>query len=139
MGGAARSTFRATCGRIKTFLPTNFTFSPILLLFRQVGSLFRQVGSLIRQSLRSSPAVLLNLGDTIAPLHYCRFRQPNLKLLSHSAQLERNAWQILAAVCSGGTLSSPVPFQVDDSLRHSCNGWHGRAARQSRDRIPASD
>ena len=126
--------------QIKQNSPTKLFFSPTLSLFRQVGSLFRQVGSLIRQSVRSqvsgSP---LESRDLIAPLHHCRFRQPNLKLLSLFAQLERNAWQILAAVCSGGTLSesSTSPFQVDD--RMSCNGWHGRAARQSRVRIPATD
>ena len=43
-----------------------------------------------------------------------------------SGQLQRNRWQIRTAWCSGGTLSSPAPFQVAD--RRSCNGWHGRAA-----------
>ena len=126
--------------------PTRINF------FRQQNSLFRQFPrffanrdlffakwGLLFASLyvRKSPAVLLNLGDLIAPLHHCRFRQPNLKLLSLFAQLERNAWQILTAVCSGGTLSSLAPFQVDD--RWSCNGWHGRAAHQFRVRIPATD
>ena len=34
----------------------------------------------------------------------------NLKLLSLSAQLERNAWQKLAAVSSGGTILVTAPF-----------------------------
>ena len=119
--------------------PTKITLSPILSLFSPIGvSFFAKWGRLFASLyVCKSPTVLMNLGDPIAPLHHCRFRQPNLKLLSLSAQLERNARQILAAVCSGETLSSPAPSQVDD--RRSCNGWHGRAVRQSRVRIPATD
>ena len=68
-------------------------------LFRQFRRFFAKWGlffakwGLFFASLyvRKSPAVLMNLGDPIAPLHHCRFRQPNLKLLSLIAQLERNA------------------------------------------------
>ena len=123
-----------------------------IIFFRQQNSLFRQFRRFFAKwglffakwglffaslYVRKSPTVLLNLDDPIAPLHHCRFHQPNLKLLSLSVQLERKAWQILAAVSSEGTLSPPAPFQVDD--RRSCNGWHGREARQSRVRIPATD
>ena len=80
---------------------------------------------------------MFNLGPPSAPIRQCCFPLQKLKLMSLSAQLERNRWQVLTSVCSGGTLSTPVPFQVDD--RRSCNGWHGRAARQSRVRIPATD
>ena len=80
----------------------------------------------LRRLICKSQAVLLNLGDPITQFHHCRFvRQTNLKLLSLSVQLERNAWQILATVCSRGTLSSTAPLQAD--YRRSCNGWHGRA------------
>ena len=80
----------------------------------------------------------LLLGVPSAPLRQCCFCQQNLKLLS--VQLERNRWQILTAVYSGacgGTFVSSVPFQVAD--RRSCNGWHGRAASQSRFRIPGTE
>ena len=90
------------------FSPTKFAFSPTLLLFRQVGSLFRQVGSLFRQSLRSqvsgSP---LESRPSDGTASFCL---RNLKLLSLSAQLERNAWQKLAAVSSGGTSLVTAPF-----------------------------
>ena len=115
-------------GGIIFFSPTKFTFSPTSSLFRQVGSLFRQVGSLIRQALR--------LQVSGSPLESRRsdrtssYRMVKLKLLSLSAQLDTCRSEQLRYVFSH-------PFQVAD--RRSCNGWHGRAARQSRDRIPASD
>ena len=90
------------------FSPTKFAFSTTLLLFRQVGSLFCQVGSLFRQSLRSqvsgSP---LESRPSDRTASFC---VRNLKLLSLSAQLERNAWQKLAAVSSGGTSLVTAPF-----------------------------
>ena len=87
-------------------------------LLRQINGFFAKCGLFFAKwgltfaslYVRKSPAVLLDLGDPIAPLHHCRFRQPNLNLLSLSAQLERNAWQILAAVCSRGTSLVAVPF-----------------------------
>ena len=85
----------------------------------------------------NSPAIMFNLGPPSAPIRQCCFPLQKLKLLTLSAQQECNRWQILTVVCSGGTLSSPAPFQVDD--RRSCNGWHGRAARQSPVRTPVTD
>ena len=99
----------------KKISPTKFTFSPISSLVRQVGSLFRQVGSLIRQSLRSqvsgSPLESRRSDRTSSSLP-CSSAKFKIALYL-SAQLERNAWQILAAVSSGGTLSPPVPCQVE--------------------------
>ena len=70
-------------------------FANFPCFFAKRGLFFAKWGpSLLfaRLYVRKSPAVLLNLGDPMAPLHHYRFRQPNLKLLSLSAQLERNAW-----------------------------------------------
>ena len=122
----------------KNFFHQQTHFFANFVAFSPSGVFFsRQVGSLIRKSLRSqvscSPLESLLSNRTASSL---QFFQPNFKLLSLSAQLERNTWQILAAVCSGGTLSSPAPFQVDD--RWSCSVWH-RRARQSLDQIPVTD
>ena len=117
---------------INFFFANKIQFSPILLLFRQVGSLIRQ--SLCSQ-VSGSPLESRRSDRTSSSLP---FSSAKFKIaVSLSVLLERNAWQILAAVSSGGTLSSPEPFQVDD--RRSCNGWYGRTARQSRVRIPATD
>ena len=75
-----------------------------------------------------APRSEINLGVPSASLCQCCFRQQNLKFLS--VQLERNRWQISRAVSSGGTFVSSAPFQVAD--RRSFNGWHWRAACQSR-------
>ena len=69
--------------QIKKKSPTKFTFSPILSLFRQVGSLFRQA---LRSQVSGSP-LESRPADRTASFGLC-----NLKLLSLSAQLERNAW-----------------------------------------------
>ena len=133
-------------------LPSLWSESRCVICFRQQISLFCQFYSfsakwglffatwgLLLDSLyvRKSQTFLLNLGHPIAPPHHSRFRQPNLKLLSLSVQLEHKRWQILTVVCSGGTVCFTVPFQVDD--RRSCNGWHGRAARQSLVQILVTD
>ena len=91
--------------------------------------------SFIRQSLRSQLSCKLLQSRWISAIrahrfitnHQCWFRQQKLKFLSGSlsAQLECNQWQLLAAVCSRGTLSSTVPFQVDH--RRSC--WHRLAGQ----------
>ena len=90
------------------FFANKIRFFATLLLFRQVGSLFRQVGSLFRQSLRS----LVSGSPLESPPsdRTASFCLRNLKLLSLSAQLERNAWQKLAAVSSGGTSLVTAPF-----------------------------
>ena len=58
---------------------------------------------------RNSLAItgMFNLGLPSAPIHQCCIPLQKLILLSLSAQLDRNLWQILTSVCSGGTLSSP--------------------------------
>ena len=106
--------------------------------FRQPNSLFRQLCLFTRWGLffarwglffasiyvRKSPAILFNLGDPSAPLHQSSFHQQKLKLLSLSAQLERTGWQILTAVCSGGTFCFTAPFQVADRrAAMACTGW----------------
>ena len=76
--------------RLFFFRQQNSLFLPVLSLFRQVGSLFRQLGSLIRQALRSQAS-----GSPLESQPSYRtasFFLRNLKLLSLSAQLERNAW-----------------------------------------------
>ena len=93
------------------FRQQNSPFRQIYCFFAMWGFFFAKWGPLFASHyVRKSPAVLLNLGYAITPLHHCRFRQPNLKLLSLSAQLEHNACQILAAVCSGGTKLVTAPF-----------------------------
>ena len=76
--------------------PMNKTFfANKIRFFAKWGLFFAKWGLLFAGLyVRKSPAVLLNLGDPIimiAQLHHCRFPQPNFKLLSLSAQLERNA------------------------------------------------
>ena len=72
------------------FRQQNSLFRQLRLLFRQVGSLFRQVGSLFRQSLRSQVSgSLLESRPSDRTASFCLRK---LKLLSLSAQLERNAW-----------------------------------------------
>ena len=103
---------KQTAARRIIFSRQQMSFSPTLSLFRQVGSLFRQVGSLIRQSLCSQVSG--------SPLESRRSDRTASSLQFSSAKFKIAV--SLAAEFSGGTLSSPAPFQVDD--RRSCNGWH---------------
>ena len=68
---------------ITFFSLTKFTFfGQFRSFFAKWGLFFAKWGLLFASLyVRKSPAVLLNLGDPIAPLHHCRFCQPNLKLL----------------------------------------------------------
>ena len=122
------------------FSPTPLTFCHFLRFFARWGLFFARWGLLFASLyVRNFLVIMFNLGPPSAPIRQGCFLLQKLKLLSHSEQQECSRWQILTAVCSGlgGTLSSPVPCQVDD--RRSCNGWHGRAGRQSRVRIHVSD
>ena len=75
----------------------NSLFSPILSFFAKWGLFFAKWGLLFTSLyVHKSPAVLLNLGNPIAPLHHCCCCRPNLKLLSLcEAEAQR-----MADICS---------------------------------------
>ena len=64
--------------RIKQFRQQNSLFRQLSHFLAKRGLFFAKWGLLFASLyVRKSPAVLLDLGDPIALLHHCLFRQPN--------------------------------------------------------------
>ena len=81
-------------------------------------------------------AILLNRGNSRAPLCQCCFRQQKLKLLSMSAHGTQRMTDTYSSVQRRYNFFT-LPFQLADRL--CCDGWHKRAAPQSLDQIPVTD
>ena len=133
--------FRAFPKPIIFFRQQNSLFRQLWLLFRQVGSLFRQVGS---YSLVSTFASLWQ-SSWISAIRLHRFitafSSAKFKI---AVPLSAAGTQRTTDICRSVQrryiiLISAFSSWWQAELQRLHNGWHGRAARQSRDRIPASD
>ena len=76
-----------------------------------------------------SQSILYDLGNPIAPLHLSCFRQQMLKLLSLSAQLERNRGQMLTAMCTVQRISIFSQFFSQASFSPAGTGGPRAAGR----------